>query len=141
MYFLLHVTSLPETSLRPRADLLPTALLHHSPFPQTLSQQRCRANAQQEKLATYMPKGQPSSPKRGGTAALHSSGSTEGIHSRSWSLLQRLWPLTEKGTSCGLGDAEAGGCRNNANLHTHNTIFLFFVRKLKGNVSDTRGWL
>lgn len=123
MYFLFHVTSLPETSLRPRADPPPTPLLHHSPFPQTLSQQRWRGNAQQDSGSSHACS-QPSSPKRGGTPALHPSRSTEGTHCRSSSLPQSSGSHTEKGRSCGLGDAEAGGCSNNADLHKHTTISL-----------------
>lgn len=123
MYFLFHVTSLPETSLRPRADPPPTPLLYHSPFPLTLSQQSCRANAQQGNLAVHMPTANhqvqkevghqlciPLDPLKANTQGAHLSHQGYGSH-------------TEKGRSCGLGGAEAGGCSTNANLHKHTTIF------------------
>lgn len=52
MYFLFHVTSLPATSLRPRAESAPHLSFTTNPFPQRLSQQRCGASAQQESLAS-----------------------------------------------------------------------------------------
>lgn len=123
MNFLFHVTSLPETSLRPRADPPPTPPLHHSPFLQTLSQQRCRANAQQENLATHLPIANHQVQKEVGHQLCIAVGPLKVNIEGAQLSYKGYGSHTEKGRSCGLGDAAAGGCSNNANLHKGTTIF------------------
>lgn len=80
--------SLPETSLRARADPPPTPLFQQSPFLQILSQQRCRVNANQENVTTPMPTAKHDVQKEVGHQLCIPA---EGIHSRGSSLLQRPW--------------------------------------------------